>query len=261
MNLRTLQTIPRAIRSALVALLNPASFKRPPQDVACYVLRRLPLEMTLHIMSKLCYLDRLILAQTCSKFREMVQSVSRRCPAASALTHNEYCAYLAIISRDDLNRWACEKCYTLHSFHPKDTFGTGRRYYPGCISGRRPPEDSRKSFFGHFWPEYRHVQLDLKFSRQPSVTSHQQMYFATLMHASYHQSLTSPGRPTLRGTREVLPKIVQGRFLLKVVHYFEDKEWCSPELFLSGRHLIRFSACTHQQMHNGDITAGRNHIR
>lgn len=245
----------RTIRTKLRSLFTSTPLVRSPQGNQCYVLRMLPVEILLPIAEELSTLDCNMLAQTCSQFRNILHS-AQLCALPSTWAHEGHSEYLSRFSRDDPDAWACEKCHVLHSFHLKDTVGK-KSFYVACSSRKQIWQEDVHSFW--FWPRYRHVQLALKLHRQQHPNPRQQLYLESLMQRLQYISIPVSSRPSLRGTREVLPRIVQGRFLLKIVQYVEDVDWKSSKLFISGVGETELRACTHQRHLHEDIWTSWSH--
>lgn len=232
---------------------------RPPQESECLVLWRLTVETILPIVEHLSATDKIVLAQTCSQFHNILRQSTQTYLSASTLTALEHTDYLYRISRDNIDSWACDRCHAVHVFHPRDTPETTNHLV--CPRSRTRVSYKERFFLIPQWPHHRHVHLALKLSRQQALSLRQSKYLANLLRNCHGVRLDSPRRPSLKGEYESFPRLVQGRFLLKVVQHFEDPMWASRDLFLDGSCLVSFGACTHQKLEDENLTSGWRHLR
>ena len=210
---------------------------------ACHsVLHEIPLEILVIIVEELSPLDCMLLAQTCSQLRKALHSL--RLLTTTCLTFKDNSELLARIGRDNPNVWACEQCHVLHKFHPQD-IPSPKSFHSWSSRGAIHRREGPYSFT--FWPRHRHVQMALKLHRQEQLTKAQERYSNALVRRLYFILHASYSRTSLRGCCEVIPKIVERRFLLKIVQYVEDPEWeSSTRPLLCGVGETRFKVCEHQ---------------
>ncbi|KAI0169508.1 hypothetical protein GGR52DRAFT_592115 [Hypoxylon sp. FL1284] len=166
----------------------PTTLARKRQPSNCYIVD-LPVELVLMIAEWLSPASKIVLSQTCRSTRYVFGSGLN----TSLLTRYGKLEYLALVGRDDVGSWLCDRCVALHPINYGDVPRQPRRTW--CPKGLRSAAEkaSARECYGAWHPEppeadldYRHVQLALKYARiggavPPSQRAPAARYFAALM--------------------------------------------------------------------------------
>ncbi|CAH0047537.1 unnamed protein product [Clonostachys solani] len=201
------------------------------------LLLQLPVELIYMVLDILRPHEKSILAQTCRCLRVIAYSKS---VATYDLPDDEAFDYLRCITHNDPGTWVCAFCTQLHAVtedHLSEEWWNSFAYKNGVFESLVPLWDSSICSDG-----YRHVQLSLKYDRLSPNSSECGERLARLL-TPYN---TTPKFPILqsamRGHIHAVPKVVQGRFILKSTWTFRKGDTIlRPDIMGINVHI-----CNHQ---------------
>ncbi|KAL6897686.1 hypothetical protein GGI43DRAFT_424033 [Trichoderma evansii] len=191
-------------------------------------LLNMPIDLIREITDKLSPADKIIFATTCRPIRNTIGQARFE--------------YLASMCRDMPNHWVCEECMQYHCIDTSDTPVESCPTCPLANSHGRYNQPLKLIPGDEYELGRRHVQLALKYIRMgDSLLPRHRLYLRRLM-AARQYSLSYPWETKLMITAKIIPRIVEGRFLLRsICEYRQSSQPVTKELIASE------SVCQHQQ--------------
>ncbi len=196
-------------------------------NAGCLLLNKLPVELVLQITDKLSFDSKLLLGQTCSPLRNILEHwYQLNTQLKNWTSREEVYNYLMCIGKERLDVWVCSDCLVLHEFCPS--------YLPDAIGAMVPrcPTQPRNRFDGQTLVVYHqsNVQLALKYARLPDRLG--------TIFGKYQEWLMSTHRGKASRLEcsgivyRITPRIVAGRFLVYRAHTYKHKAISTPRLTL-----------------------------
>lgn len=151
--------------------------------------------------------------------------------------------YLTPLARSLPDRWVCVKCCKLHRINGWDTPSHDRASDLMCQDGMDTAKRYRACKVGWpaYYPDHRHVELTLKYTRMEDIKRRHQKYLQRLL-APHHGPIKGffDVDEGISAQISVYPKVVNGRYLLlSIFTYVEGQTKVS-------RQSIRFlEICSH----------------
>lgn len=215
----------------------------------------LPVEVLAQILRLLSPDTLLVTSETCVLLRRLSHTIRD----GRGLTRGEHLRYLTTLVRDKPGVWVCGECMKARKLSIADT-PSNPTLPPGCVT-RGSGHRDQQVVCRHI-PLDRHVQAALKYSRLYSGHGLQQrgrlarevllFRFGRIMAPSRNIYQTNPLHREHTADHAVLPKIVQGHFLLRSTwHFPTNSDYEEPYLRAMG--FLRI--CRHQGfLYTGDKT-------
>lgn len=217
-------------------------------------LLNMPVDLIHEITNELSPADKIIFASTCRPIRNTIGR--SQFPSDTYENQEERFEYLAGMCRDMPNHWVCEQCMRYHRIDISDTPAGSCSTCPLATSYGRYNQPLKLSpgVYGYNLGR-RHVQLALKYTRMgDSLPSPHRLYLRRLMAARQYSLLYSLAT-TAMVTAKIIPRIVQGRFLLgSICEYRQSSRPVSKDLIGDG------CVCPHQQYFRWQDDAWSNNI-
>lgn len=213
----------------------------------------LPVEMVVKILAFLPLDSRFLVYQTCRPLRAITYKYflagKGNVIDLARATREDKLLYLTALARSLPDRWVCVKCCRLHQIDEWDTPLHDSSYYLLCQDGMDTTEGYRVSKVGwpKYYPDHRHVELTLKYTRTEDIKRKHQKYLQRLL-TPYHGPIKGyfDVAKGISARISVYPKVVNGRYLLlSILTYVEDETKVSRQ---SIKFLEICSHISHQEM-------------
>lgn len=218
----------RYFKAALIRLRQQSQGKQNTDSAFL----QLPVEIVMVILGELPKASQLVLSQTCRSLRVTHQLYSLAHPERSLPTKNEKLEYLACLARALPGKWVCSVCVKLHRVSEADV---PKHPWKATSCTRLDWFGLYKQYdhygFRFYTVGHRHVQLALKYTRMSSDAKRYRGYLQKLLAPYTNDSFFSSNEYKSRKNKyQTVPKITNGRFLLKSVWRYADVESGSSPL-------------------------------
>ncbi|GFP55634.1 hypothetical protein TASIC1_0005049200 [Trichoderma asperellum] len=204
-------------------------------------LLNMPIDLIREITDELSPADKIIFATTCRAIRNTVGR--GQFPSDTYEDRQERFEYLASMCRDMPNHWVCEECMRYHRIDTSDTPVQSRPTCPLADRYGRYNQPLTLSPGDEYELGRRHVQLALKYTRMGDSLLPRHRQYLRRLTAARQYSLSYPWETKMMVTAKIIPRIVDGRFLLRsLCEYRQSSKPVTREL------IACESVCPHQQV-------------
>ncbi|EHK43391.1 hypothetical protein TRIATDRAFT_35020 [Trichoderma atroviride IMI 206040] len=192
---------------------------------------QLPVEIIVKILALLPFHSQLLVYQTCRPLRvityEYFLTGKGNVTDLARATREDKLLYLTPLARSLPDRWVCVNCCKLHQIDKWDTPLHDTFCYLFCQDGMDTTEGYRVSRVGwpHYYPNHRHVELTLKYTRMEDIKRRHQKYLRRLL-TPHHGPIMGyfDVAKGISGRISVYPKVVNERYLLLSIFTYVEGE-------------------------------------